>query len=425
MILNIINKKLTSTEKEKLNSLSSIIKVVNLDSYMLNDDIKIHLNDIEKDEREILIDANDCLGVVFWGFPQNDDYTKKVFHSLLERENVYFAAFDEEDIKSYETIKKDLPSLFQKLVINYLCDTFDEEKRHFTIEEITKAGKKSTNSLVAGVSEIYNNRHMIGKMAHSIFQQETLKTTLGSYWHIVRDIVFFITYVMFMLFMRGSGEVEGIPVIMYLVSGLVAWYYISDILGGGATCIKASKGIISKVKFPVTIIPIYHSIAIFYRRGLTYIILAAVVLVYVITDAPGVEVHPIKFAYYTFAMFVCMVGFSILFSALVAISRDFHELYKSFIRIQMYFNPIFWDISSVQNKLAGSSSSLVNFIEVPFNILMLNPSIYILTGYRESFGSVRTNTLETTLVFWGIVVLMYLVGFKLQARVRSLYADII
>lgn len=425
MILNVLNKKLNSKEMQYFKKLSSMINVVNIDFQNLNNnEIKVNLSDIERDEREILIDANNALGIVFWGFPKNDDYKMKVFHSLLERENVYFVALDEEDLIEYENLKNELPDLFSRLINNYLREDGDGDNFR-TLEEITKVDKSKSNSVVAGLKEIFTNRHMIWKMAYSIFQQETLKTTLGSYWHIIRDIVFFITYVLFMIFMRGFGEVEGIPVIMYLVSGLVAWYYMSDVINGGAACIKNSRGIISKVKFPVTIIPIYHAIAIFYRRGLTYIILAIVVAIYMFTNAKGVEVHIFKFIYYTFAMIMFMFAFNILLSALIAISRDFHELYKSFVRIQMYFNPIFWDITSVQNKLESINSPLAQYAIVPFKILMLNPSIYILTGYRESFGSVRGNTLFTTLVFWGIMLIMFGTGFKLQARVRSLYADII
>ncbi|MFV0499924.1 MAG: ABC transporter permease [Bacilli bacterium] len=423
MILNVINKNLNEGEKKLLKELSTGTKVVNFDYGSKNQDIKIHLRDIVDDEREILIVANDSSKVIFWGYPI-DEYDKKVYHSLLERENVYFVAVDEDGRLYYDNIKRQIPEMFSKLISKYLVLNKKCE-REFLVSEVLIENNIKKNSAVESVKEITNNRHMIWKMASSIFQQETLKTTLGSYWHIVRDIVFFITYVMFMIFMRGFGEIEGIPVVMYLVSGLVAWYYMSDIIGGGVACIRNSRAIISKVKFPITIIPLYHSLAIFYRRGLTYIILVAVVAMHLIANARGVEVHPLKFIYYTISMVIFMTGFNILVSAFVAISRDFYELYKSFSRIQMYFNPIFWDMTSVQNKLANSGNAIISFMEIPFKILMLNPTVYILTGYRESFGALRTNDVLSTSVFWVIVVIMYLVGFKLQMRVRSLYADII
>ncbi len=421
MIVNVFNKKLTDVDKKYLSNISSLSRCVNIDLAKQNSDVKVHLSDIIKDEREILIDANDATAIIFWGFPK-DLYKQKVYHSLMERNNVYFTAFNDGDVVEYDQIKETLPRLYARLVKNYITDN---NGNYLSVSDIVIKEVDKGNSLIAGIKEITTNHHMIWKMAHSIFQQETLKTTLGSYWHIVRDMVFFVTYVIFMIFMRGFNDIEGIPIVMYLVSGLVAWYYISDIIGGGAACIKQSRGIISKVKFPVTIIPVYHSLAIFYRRGLTYIILAVVAFSFILFSDSTVTFRPLLFIYYTVSMLVFMTGFNLLFSSFVALSRDFHELYKSFIRIQMYFHPIFWDVSSVQNKLESSGNSVIVALAVVFKVLMLSPTVYILTGYRQSFGAIRENGLLETAVFWFFVVVVYTVGFKIQAKVRKLYADII
>ncbi len=428
MIINVLNKELSPLEKQYFDKLSTYDSVVNIQTQEFENKVKLHHRDIINDEREILINANNCNAVVFWGFP-NEEYTSKVMHSLLERENVYFVAIEEDELLEYNKLKKNIPTLYSKLIAkfivgdNSLDNTFEGD--FYDFKDIVKPEKVRRNSFIEGVSEILGNKHMIWKMAHSLFKQETLSTTLGSYWHIVRDIIFFITYILFMLFIRGTGNIDQIPVVLYLITGLVAWYFISDVYSGGATCIKNSRGIISKVKFPLNIIPVYSVLAIFYRRGMTYIILFLIVTYYLLSGTANVEVHIFKLLYYTIAMLIFTVGFSLLISSFIGISRDFHELYKSIIRIQMYFNPIFWDITSIERKLANSTSTLGIVSNWIFDVLMLNPSVYILTGYRESFGASRSNDLVGTAVFWGIVLFLYVFGFKMQSRLRSLYADVI
>lgn len=275
-----------------------------------------------------------------------------------------------------------------------------------------------------GINEVITNRKMLMKAAYSNFILETKNTTLGSYWHIVRDIIFFVTYITFMTFLRGNGAIEGIPAILYLVIGLVPWYFMSDVLNGGVNCIKNYRHVISKVKFPVTIIPFYNTLSAFYKRGLTYLILAVVVLVYFIKgDIDGFRF--IVFIYFNVSMILFMMAYNLVFSSLISVSNDFNELYKSIQRVQFYFLPIFWDFTMIGQKLVSSDPLTNLFGKIIYYILYLNPISYILNGFRLSVGATDHITLMYSLYFWVVTIIMFVIGFSLQYRLKKIYADVL
>lgn len=423
MILNVFNKILTDKELKVLNNLKKVTSLVNIDLTNKNKKLKHQYNDIKEHYRDILISANKSSIIIIWGATSVEVCKNKTFHSLMNRENVFYSCFEMDDYDQYMLMKNKLPNVYDSSINKFLSDG-KEDENFYSIDELEIKNEKKENSILKGLREVFSNVDLIKKMSLALFNQETLNTTLGAYWHLVRDVVFFITYLMFMMFMRGNGDIDGIPAIVFLVTGLVAWYFMSDVMNGGTACIKAAKGIISKVKFPIVTIPFYSTLSILYRRGLTYVILFLVVGIYMLMGS-SVSINFVLLLYYTFSMVVFMMAFNLIFSALIAISRDFHELYKSFIRIQMYFNPIFWDITTIMTRLDNASFFGVEIIKVLFQILMLNPTVYILNGYRESFGASAGNGWISGTVFWVLVVGMFLVGFRLQDKVKGIYADII
>ena len=124
-------------------------------------------------------------------------------------------------------------------------------------------------------------------------------------------------------------------------------------------------------------------------------------------------------------MIIYMMAFNLVFSSLISVSKDFGELYKSIQRVQFYFIPVFWDFTMIASKL-NSADPIKDFIgDVIHMLLLLNPVAYILNGFRMSFGGTNHVTTELTIIFWVMTIIMFIVGFSLQARLRKIYADVL
>lgn len=348
-------------------------------------------------------------------------YENSFIRFLIESNKVVFTK------NSFEKIKLFIDNIFHTQV-QFKCL---ENVAGYKIEVIDIYNYKDDNTkaniyneVKSGITEVYQNKSMLFKSAYSSFKLETKNTSLGSYWHIVRDIMFFFTYITFMSFIRGNADIENIPSILYLVSGLVPWYFMSDIFNSGVSCIRSYKHVISKVKFPITIIPFYNTIGNFYKRSLTYLILAIIILYYILNNEIN-QFNIFYFIYFNIAMVLFMMSFSLVFSSLISVSKDFSELYKSIQRVQFYFIPVFWDFTLINSKLTSINPIQDNFLSLVNTMLLLNPVAYILNGFRMCIGATNHITIFNTVIFWIITFTMFIIGFSLQYRLRKIYADVL
>ncbi len=237
-------------------------------------------------------------------------------------------------------------------------------------------------------------------------------TSLGIFWSLYKDIIFLITYSFFMGFIYPSSTIDGVPRTVYLVTGMIAWFFISEVLGTGTQSILRNRRIFKSIKFPISIIPTYETLSIFYRRALTYAIGFIILGIYGYLG----DIKIFTFLYYNIVMILLMIALNHVISGFVAISKDFKELYLALVRILIYFVPIFW---SVGTYASSSSNEIIKYA------IFSNPITYILNGFRESFQISDYNTFNYHIYFWCVLTLLFLLGAVIQSKLRDYYADFI
>ncbi|MGL4382786.1 MAG: ABC transporter permease [Bacilli bacterium] len=263
--------------------------------------------------------------------------------------------------------------------------------------------------------EHIENSHTIMKLAVSSAKQATAKTTLGIYWNLVKDIVFFIAYSFFIIVVRsGSKNPEGTPKVIFLIIGLVAWYVLNDTLTSGIKCMVKNKNIYTKIKFPIMIIPTFETIAIFYRRILTFILLIIILFVFTITTSFKVELNIIGIIYAIIGMFIFSLSYNLFISGFYTISKDFRELYQALVRIQLYFVPVFW---SIYDDLPAQTPKFLVLI------IKNNPLVHLINTFRRAITHGALPRLSNVIVFLIIVLILFMLGCFIQYRLRKVYSD--
>lgn len=232
-------------------------------------------------------------------------------------------------------------------------------------------------------------------------------TSLGYWWTLVKDIIYFIAYGTFMTLLYGNTDIDGLPRLVYLVTALIPWYFISDCLGGGSRAIRKRGGILTKIKFPLTIIPTYDILSIFYKRAASYSILFFILII----NGYFLQIEWFLFLYFVFASLIFAIAFNMLISGFVAISKDFTELYSSIVRILFFFVPILWSLDQFADHKIVSL------------VLAANPLVYILTGIRGSLAYGASFNLSYAIYFWFITFIIFLLGCMVQYRLKTVYAD--
>ena len=184
--------------------------------------------------------------------------------------------------------------------------------------------------------EHYNNASRIWKLARDNTKRQVMRTTLGVGWIVFHDLVYFAVFIIVRYLIAGAREINGVVFIVYMLVGLITWFFMSDIISSCANSIKRNKAIIDSINFPTIILPTIEVLAIVYKRLFSIGLMLLVVWAFGYTD----YVQPLLLLYYFLSMIILMIAFSLTFSAITAISHDFEQLYRAFTRILILSVPI-------------------------------------------------------------------------------------
>ena len=160
----------------------------------------------------------------------------------------------------------------------------------------------------------------------------------------------------------------GYPFFLWLIAGVVPWFYISDMLTAGTDTIRKYSYLVTKMKFPVSTIPTFVSISKFIvHLALVFImILIFVFLGYMPT------IYILQLPFYMLLMFIFFTIWSLFASLLSSMSKDFGNLVKSMVTAVFWLSGILWNPETIK-------------IEWIKKILMLNPVTFLTTGFRNCF----------------------------------------
>lgn len=253
------------------------------------------------------------------------------------------------------------------------------------------------------------NRRRIWELSIAHAKKHTVRTSLGIWWVIIRDIVYIAVMACFRYLMSGGVDIQGMHFIVYLILGLIPWFFMNEVISGGVYALKMNTPIVKGISFPVSIIPTVETTSIFIKRIFT--ITFCFLIVAVFEDFSNFNF--LILLYYCISMYILMVVYNFIFSAFATVSEDFLQLYTTVTRVLMFFLPILWSYNIIK-----SNNILVLLLKaLPFS--------YIITGFRDAFIIGKMPSLLYSLYFWGIVIVMLILGSCIQYKFRKHYADFI
>lgn len=192
---------------------------------------------------------------------------------------------------------------------------------------------------------------------------------LGWAWAIVKPVItVFVFWFAFTYGLRHGGGVNGYSFVLWMMPGFVAWFYMSDMLSQGTSCIRKYGYLVTKMKFPVSTIPTFVSLA---KLAIHLGLLAFVAIIFILAGHFP-DIYWLQVFVYMFFMFMFWVFWGLFASMLGAMSKDFVNFIKSITTAVFWCSGILWD---------------VNTIDVPWlqKALYFNPVTYLATGYRNCF----------------------------------------
>lgn len=238
-------------------------------------------------------------------------------------------------------------------------------------------------------------RQQIFKLAKADLVKTYRGAALGWSWAIIKPAVtVFVYWFAFSIGLRAGGDVEGMPFFLWLIAGLIPWFYMSEMLTQGTDSIRKYSYLVTKMRFPVSTIPTFVSIS----KLLVHFILLAITIVIFIAMGYPPNIYIIQLPFYILLTFVFFTVFSLFSSLLSSMSKDFSNLVKSFITAIFWLSGILWNVNTID----------IGWIKT---LLMLNPVTYLVEGYRNCFiHQVWFFEEPQKLLYFGVVLLILVIA---------------
>lgn len=256
---------------------------------------------------------------------------------------------------------------------------------------------------------ILGNRKLLMNLAKNDFKTKYAGSYLGIIWAFIQPIVTVLVY--WFVFEVGfrSGAVMEVPWVLWLIAGIVPWFFFSDALNGGTTSLIEYSYLVKKVVFQIDILPIVKIISALFVH---IFFVAFTIFMYVINGIYP-TVYALQVIYYSLCLFIFVLGLTYVTSAVIVFFRDLGQIINILLQVGIWMTPIMW-----QETMMGEGTRW---------ILKVNPIYYIVNGYRESLiNHVWFWENPTQLIyFWFVTVCIFALGIVMFRRLKVHFADVL
>ena len=199
---------------------------------------------------------------------------------------------------------------------------------------------------------------------------KTYKNSRFSFlWAIFKPTIKILTYYfMLVIGLKVSKDVLGYPYLIWLILGMIPWFYMNDILYQGSESIRKYSYIVTKMKFPISIIPTFSSLSRFF----IHIILIILMILIFILSGYSLNIYILQLPIYMLFTFIFFTVLNQCLSLISSVSKDFLNAIKSSVFVLFSISGVLWDISFIDNPILKT-------------ILSLNPITFLINGYRNCF----------------------------------------
>ena len=256
---------------------------------------------------------------------------------------------------------------------------------------------------------IIGQRKVIFNLALNDFRSKYLGSSLGIFWAFIQPTIMIL--ILWFVFEVGfkSMPVEDAPFVLWLIAGIVPWFFISESISNGVNAILDNSFLVKKLVFQVSILPLIKVLSAFFVHLFFIIFLFIIFAIY----GYSITIYNIQVIYYAFASFVLVLSISFISSSLTVFLRDVSQFVNMILQFFFYASPIFWSITMIPEK---------------YQFLMkLNPFFYLIEGFRSAFiyHYWFWDKPNLTIYFWLVTLSLFVIGITLFRKLRPHFSDVL
>lgn len=273
-------------------------------------------------------------------------------------------------------------------------------------------------SLISTARAVFTNKKLVLQLSKNDFRGRFAGSFLGRIWGFIQPLV--MVFVYWFAFEKGlkAGAMnvagaKGVPFVLFIVSGLVPWFFFSDALSQGNIALVEYSYLVKKVVFEIRILPVVKVVSNLITHA--FFIVIALLLCTFMGYTP--DLYDLQIIYYSFGMFLLMIGLAYFNSAINVFFKDWSQVIGIILQVGIWLTPVMWNYDDMVATIPGWAAVLMK----------LNPMFYIVKGYRDSLISKAWfwQSPQLTLYFWLATAFCLIFGTYVFEKLRPHFADVL
>ena len=259
------------------------------------------------------------------------------------------------------------------------------------------------------LADLWRYRDLVMLFVRRDFVSTYKQTILGPLWFVIQPLL---TTLTFTLIFGNIAQLstDGLPKILFYLSGITAWNYFSECLTRTSETFNANANIFGKVYFPRLAVPVSIVISNLIKFAIQ---LGLFFGFYVYFVAKGTDIHPTSALLLLPPLLLLMaalgLGSGIIVSSLTTRYRDLRYVVQFGAQLLMYSTPVVFPLS----KLPGQYRW----------VMLANPMTPIVETFRYAF--LGTGTFSWSLLGISAIATLCILalGVLLFNRVEKTFMD--
>jgi lipopolysaccharide transport system permease protein len=253
--------------------------------------------------------------------------------------------------------------------------------------------------------ELWRFRELVYFLALRDVKVRYKQTALGVAWVLLQPLL--AMGIFSIIFGQRGLSTSGLPYPLFVVSGLVPWFYFSNATSGASGSVVGNTQLISKVYFPRLAIPLAAVLANLVDLAIGLLLELVLLVVFGIGLSWQLLAVPVLVA----LMVLTALGVSVWLSALDVQYRDVRYAVPFFIQVWLFATPVIYATGDVPERWRP--------------LLALNPMTGVIEGFRWALlqtGDLPVAGLATSAL---LVVALLVTGLLYFRRMERTFADVI
>lgn len=250
--------------------------------------------------------------------------------------------------------------------------------------------------------ELYNYRELLKTNVQKEIRGKYKGSFLGVLWSFLNPLLMVLVYaIVFPYLMRMQQE----HYLIYLITGIIPWIFFTTVVTTGCNCVWVNGGIIKKVYFPRSILPI----SVVCAGLVNFLISCIVILLFLIFGGVGLSFNILWLFPIAIIQSLFSLGILFILSAINVYVRDIEYIVQFFINLLFYATPIIYNVEMLPENFRS--------------ILNLNPMVHFINAYRDIFYYKTSPSLGSLLVMLTISIVILVLGYNIFKKLEKGFAE--